>query len=129
MAELIPDSDCDATDIPCLCGNDELNAKITGCALKGCTIFEGLQAKNTSMTLCQAPVRDKHMTPLAIGMGFGVLALLSFSMRIFATYKKGWHTLGMDDYTIVLANVFAVPPTLFAIFCKSLNQYPKMYGR
>lgn len=116
MATLVPESSCEATDIQCLCTNEELTASITGCALTGCTIFEGLQTKNITMTMCQAPVRDKHMQPLVIGLVGGALAGLAFIMRMCSTFSKtGGRSLGMDDHMATVAVILSVPPTVFAI--------------
>lgn len=116
MKTLVPQSACNSTDIQCLCTNEELTEHLTGCALEGCTIFEGLQTKNITMTMCQAPIRDKHIEPLAIGLAGGALAGLAFLMRMCSTFSKsGGRSLGMDDHLASVAVVLSVPPTVFSI--------------
>lgn len=116
METLIPESDCSPTDIECLCTNKELEEHLTGCALQGCTVFEGLQTKNITMTMCQAPIRDKHLQPLVIGLTGGALAGLAFIMRLCSTFSKsGGRSLGWDDHLATVAVVLSVPPTVFSI--------------
>lgn len=118
MAKLIPDSACSTTDIECLCTNHELELQLTGCVMEACTIYEGLQTKNVTMTMCGAPVRDKHMQPLLIGLVGGALAGLAFLMRMCSTFSKsGGRTLGLDDHMATAAVALSVPPTVFAITC------------
>ncbi|KAF4120603.1 hypothetical protein GMORB2_2606 [Geosmithia morbida] len=114
MAKLIPESNCTATDIECLCTNEELTAQTTVCVLGGCTLYEGLQTKNVTMTMCGAPIRDKSMQPLVIGILFGVIALIAFLLRIGAIFVKSGRLPGLDDAMILLAVLLAVPPTVFA---------------
>lgn len=118
MAPLIEKSNCTLTDLPCLCTNEDLNLQIAGCVMQGCTTYEGLQTKNVSMTMCGAPVRDKSIEPLAIGMVFGGLALLIFIMRMCSKLSGSAQGMGMDDYMILLSVVLAGPPTAFAVTCK-----------
>lgn len=117
MAPLIKDSNCSQTDITCLCTNEDLNLQIAGCVLQGCTTYEGLQTKNVSMTMCGQPVRDKSIEPLAIGMVFGGLALLTFILRILSKFSKG-RVMGMDDWMMIANVVLAGPPTAFAVTCE-----------
>ena len=119
MEKLIPESDCELTDIPCLCTNEELNLQIAACAVEACTTYEGLQTKNASMTMCVAPVRDKSLEPLVIGMVFGGLALLAFVLRMCSTFSASGRPIGADDYMAIATIVFATPPTVFAVTCMS----------
>jgi hypothetical protein len=121
MAELVPKSDCEADDVLCLCTNQALTAELTTCALAGCTLFEGLQMKNITMHgVCGAPMRDKHLQPLLIGLIGGGLAGLAYLMRLCSTFAKtGGRPLGMDDHMCSIAVLVAIPPTAFAVTCKS----------
>ncbi|KAI6778369.1 uncharacterized protein J7T54_000487 [Emericellopsis cladophorae] len=116
MAELVPKSDCEADDILCLCTNEALTEELTKCALAGCTLFEGLEMKNITMhSVCGAPVRDKHLQPLLIGLIGGGLAGLAYVMRLCSTFSKsGGRTLGMDDHMCSIAVLMSIPPTVFA---------------
>jgi hypothetical protein len=86
--------------------------------MEACTIYEGLQTKNVTMTMCGAPVRDKHLQPLIIGLVGGALAGLAFIMRLCSTFSKsGGRTLGLDDHMATAAVVLSVPPTVFSLTC------------
>lgn len=120
MKQMVPQSKCALTDVQCLCTNTELTAEIEGCVLHHCTIVEGLQAKNITMNMCGAPVRDKHIQPLVIAITGGTLATLCFVMRICATLSRSsGRSLGVDDLMAGAAVLFAGPPTLLAIPCMS----------
>ncbi|TEY78688.1 hypothetical protein BOTCAL_0046g00090 [Botryotinia calthae] len=114
MAKAIPASTCEATDIICLCTNDELQASITLCAMQSCTVFELLTTKNVTETMCSAPVRDRRKDGEYIGVIGGCVALLAFFGRLLATALKvrQW---GMDDWAMCAVVALATPPTVFAV--------------
>ncbi|KAM0158156.1 hypothetical protein ACHAQE_001947 [Botrytis cinerea] len=114
MAQAIPASTCEATDIICLCTNDELQASITLCAMQSCTIFELFTTKNVTETMCSAPVRDRRKDGEYIGVIGGCVALLAFFGRLLATALKvrQW---GMDDWAMCAVVALATPPTVFSV--------------
>lgn len=118
MAKIIPQSTCSATDLECLCTNQALNVEIAGCALGACTLYEGLETKNVSMTMCGAPVRDKSVQPIAIALVFGIMALIAFILRVCAVLANSGRSVGLDDCMISLAVALAVLPTVFAFTCE-----------
>lgn len=79
------------------------------------------------MTMCEQPVRDKHLTPLIIALVGGALALLAFIMRIWTLFmRKSSRSVGADDYLAGAALLLAAPPTLTCFACKSRQEEPGM---
>ncbi|KAK2016002.1 CFEM domain-containing protein [Colletotrichum eremochloae] len=115
LKEIIPKSACAPTDVPCLCTNVPLNTQLAGCILQSCTKYEGLMSKNASMTMCGAPVRDETTKPLLIGVIGGAIAIVVFGLRMCSGLPVGGRKLGWDDWTIVLAMILTMPPTIFAV--------------
>ncbi|CAJ2499722.1 Uu.00g025750.m01.CDS01 [Anthostomella pinea] len=119
MLKTVPSSGClngtDIEQVTCLCTNEALQAEITECVLGGCTIYEGLMTKNTTLTMCGAKPRDESLTPLLVGVVGGAIALLVFILRMCSTLPSGGRVLGWDDWTIAIAVVLAVPPTVFSV--------------
>ncbi|ESZ98764.1 hypothetical protein SBOR_0870 [Sclerotinia borealis F-4128] len=114
MLEVIPASTCSATDIICLCTNAELQASITLCAMKSCTVFELLTTKNVTETMCSAPVRNRTQAVSHIGVIGGCVALLAFFLRILSSVVtvRQW---GMDDWAMCSVVALAIPPTVFSV--------------
>ncbi|PGH09595.1 hypothetical protein AJ79_05651 [Helicocarpus griseus UAMH5409] len=109
---------CDLTDTKCMdtCTNVELNALITPCVEKGCTVREGLTTKRISDIQCGRPVRDRTKLISVIGVVGGILALIAFILRMMArlpVFNGG--QFGMDDAMIVLAMMFTVPFSVFSV--------------
>jgi hypothetical protein len=89
------------------------------CVTSGCTIFEGLQTKNVTMTMCGAPIRDKQIVPMVVSLVGGSLALLAFIMRLCALMvRKTGRSMGADDYLAGAAVLLALPPTFTTFSCK-----------
>ncbi|KAF9736285.1 hypothetical protein PMIN02_006432 [Paraphaeosphaeria minitans] len=108
----IPKSTC-ANDLTseCLCTNDALNAAVTICASKTCTVYELLQTKNISSASCGAPVRSDGRRFSVIGTtGIG-LAVLSFILRMAACLKG--RSVSWDDAAMALVLALAIPPAAF----------------
>jgi hypothetical protein len=92
-------------------------ANVTECTTLGCTIPEGLLAKNISLTLCGAPLRDrsdKLVSSLWASVG---LALVFVVLRFFQklVIAKGT-SLGFDDILVVVTLVFGVSAALVHVF-------------
>jgi hypothetical protein len=91
--------------------------------LAGCTIYEGLQVQNITMTMCGAPVRDKHLRTVVISLTGGALALMAFIMRLCTLFlRKTGRSAGADDYMAGAALLLAGPPTLTCFTC--MLRYP-----
>ncbi|KAK6071108.1 CFEM domain-containing protein [Seiridium cupressi] len=123
MLEFVPTSGCltgtDSEQLLCLCTNTALQGNITECVLTGCTIYEGLGKYlirvNATYTMCGVEVRDDSATPLLVGVIGGAIALVVFVMRMCASLPRNGRMLGWDDWTMCVAVILAVPPTVFSV--------------
>ncbi|KAK8152882.1 hypothetical protein BKA80DRAFT_227481 [Phyllosticta citrichinensis] len=115
LKTLIPTSEC-ATDLSqtCLCTAQQLNGQLTLCVAANCTIPEGLQTKNVSLTACGAEVRDQSSTFSTIGIVGMVVAFLAFLLRMAASIGKTGRAVSWDDWTMLLLVILAIPPAVFA---------------
>ncbi|KAK6863780.1 hypothetical protein PG995_000308 [Apiospora arundinis] len=117
LAEIIPHSPCQMTDVKCQCSNKQFNGELAVCILGGCTKYEALMAKNASMTMCMpgVPLRDETQKPLLIGVIGGVVAVVICILRMMSGLPAGGRKLGWDDWTILMALALAMPPTVFSV--------------
>lgn len=76
------------------------------------------ETKNVSSSGCGVPVRDKGHDFIAIGISGIVVAVLAFLLRLGASIPKNGRKMSWDDSTMGLVVALAVPPAIFAIFCK-----------
>ncbi|OAF99007.1 uncharacterized protein CC84DRAFT_1191485 [Paraphaeosphaeria sporulosa] len=95
----------------CLCTNEALNAAVTLCASKTCTVYELLQTKNISSTSCGAPVRSSGRKFIVLGTAGIGLAVLSFILRMAACLKG--RSISWDDAAMALVVALAIPPAAF----------------
>ncbi|KAF2760398.1 hypothetical protein EJ05DRAFT_508938 [Pseudovirgaria hyperparasitica] len=96
---------CGPTDIPCICSDTGLQSAIEVCVLSTCTIKEALVAKNSSMTLCGAPIRDlTAITPIVTGVSGG-LAVIAVSVRTFSVGNM----IHADTVCAIIAILSAFP--------------------
>jgi len=95
----------DVTNTTCLCTNAELNAKIEICVAQNCTIREQLQTKKYSVDTCHAPAEDRTALVWIVGIVFGILGIVAFSLRCFARLFVGVQSWGLDDWVMCLAVV------------------------
>ncbi|RGP79401.1 integral membrane [Fusarium longipes] len=124
MATSVSTSTCDLLDTDCVCKNEPLQADIEKCVLASCTVRESLSTKNTSMTLCGAPIRNRQHEVLAmnniLGTVSGIFVLQRFATKLFFKLP-----LGLDDLFIGLSMIFAIP-------CITINSHgliPNGMGR
>lgn len=117
MVELIPKSPC-LTDAglnqTCACLDADLNSQISLCAAKSCTIKELLTTRNASSTACGQPVRDNSAASISVPLAFGSFAFAIFALRIFTRLFTLQKELYLDDYTMALTVLLAIPLTVFA---------------
>ncbi|KAJ4983425.1 CFEM domain-containing protein [Stagonosporopsis vannaccii] len=113
----IPQSNCARNlTTECMCTDVALNAAVSACAQKSCTVYELLQTKNVSSQGCGAPVRDRGHKFILIGMSGVAVAILAFVLRLGASLPKNGRQLAWDDATMGLVVALAIPPAVFAFF-------------
>jgi hypothetical protein len=109
--QLIPQSNCSLTDIPCICQNTVLDAQIAACIQGNCTIKEQLIAKNVSMATCGQPLRNKTKAIWIPGIVGCILAIVAVILRMLARLTTAGGQFGMDDYVLLVAMVRDAMPT------------------
>ncbi|KAF2728073.1 hypothetical protein EJ04DRAFT_569846 [Polyplosphaeria fusca] len=103
---------CNATDISCICSNQDLNAAIKACVGASCTVKQALTATNATMTMCGAPVRDRtHLLPLISGIS-GLFALVAVIVRTIAAGPN----FGLDDFFACAAMAGAIPMDVLQLY-------------
>ena len=100
LEQAIADSPCAATNRTCICTNAELTRSAEACVVQTCTIKESLSTKNYSMATCSVPWRDERWSTLWLGMGFFIVSVVAFALRMISRWvcETG---LYWDDYFMV----------------------------
>ncbi|QPC73113.1 hypothetical protein HYE68_003865 [Fusarium pseudograminearum] len=113
-------STCELDDVKCTCMNAALQQQVEICVLSNCTVIEALSTKNTTMTLCGAPVRNGQAPFIylndTMGIISGVFCILRYLTKI--VYKV---PLGLDD-------LFMLITMLISIACITINTYGLGYS-
>ncbi|KAF2654178.1 hypothetical protein K491DRAFT_601347 [Lophiostoma macrostomum CBS 122681] len=105
-------SPCQLTNQTCICMDSTLQASVELCVTKSCTVRDSLVTKNTTATLCHAPVRDRAPLLRSINIGLGVISAACVLIRILYKLVVTVYELGLDDYFILLTLVCGVPQTI-----------------
>ncbi|CAG8949283.1 hypothetical protein HYFRA_00004908 [Hymenoscyphus fraxineus] len=104
-------SDCQFSNLTCLCANAPLQAEIARCALTSCSILEALQLKNASTVLCNVPIRSRtyefKVVVITLGTASGVVVFL----RILSKYLAQ-QPLWYDDFAILFTLFAGIPATV-----------------
>ncbi|KAL5339152.1 CFEM domain-containing protein [Aspergillus crustosus] len=116
LLEAVGASTCALTDFTCICADSQLNAQLQPCVLQSCSVKESLTAKNFTVTTCGLPQSDDTAVfPITNIVGI-VVAILAVGLRF--TNRALDRRVGWDDYTIVLALLFAVAVSIIGIKLK-----------
>jgi hypothetical protein len=65
------------------------------------------------------PDRNKSRSFVIVAIVGAVVAVMSFILRMMASVGKGGRQVSWDDATMALVVLLAIPPTVFAPYCKS----------
>jgi hypothetical protein len=79
------------------------------------------ETKNVSGQGCGVPVRDRGASFFTIGVVGMAVAIIAYLLRLGASLPKKGRPISWDDATMGLVVAFAIPPAVFAWFCKSLR--------
>lgn len=71
------------------------------------------------MTGCGAPVRIHGGDFTAIAIAGAAIALAAFLLRMTASLGKHGRQVSWDDVTMAVVVVLAIPPAVFAPYCKT----------
>jgi hypothetical protein len=64
------------------------------------------------------PIRNRGKKFLAIGIAGAAIAVVSFALRMSASIGKRGRQVAWDDATMGLVLLLAIPPAVFAPYCK-----------
>ncbi|KFY63854.1 hypothetical protein V496_03640 [Pseudogymnoascus sp. VKM F-4515 (FW-2607)] len=115
IAEFTKASECSPTDKKCICTNAQLNHDITVCVSKSCSVVDSLATKKFSSDSCGVVPQDRTKVISIVGVTFGVLALITFGLRILSKVLRAGGQFGLDDYTIMVAMAITVPFCAFSV--------------
>ncbi|KAK0385344.1 hypothetical protein NLU13_7820 [Sarocladium strictum] len=104
---------CSPLDSFCICNNDNFRTNVTECVQASCTVIDALGTKNTSLTSCGAPVRDRSHHLAAHTYTLFAFAMLMMVIRI--GYKLVMRLdFGMDDWLLIASAVTVIAETTIA---------------
>lgn len=111
----VGESSCSATDVECQCADATFVSSAEMCVMMSCTIEESLSAKNTTQTMCGAPVRDKSMEYTVVTTVLMSLACIFVLVRL--GYRKFFTAtdLGLDDWFILATLLNCVPSAVINV--------------
>ncbi|KAL6399824.1 hypothetical protein AUP68_17232 [Ilyonectria robusta] len=114
FAVAIPKSTCSATNGTCLCTNQALQMEVTLCVTETCTVKELLVTKNTTLTSCGAPVRDRSSEYVVLSNVLVVISALCILQRFASRFY--WELgLGLDDWFILLTMLCGIPSMVIIV--------------
>ncbi|KAI0505356.1 hypothetical protein F5B22DRAFT_628298 [Xylaria bambusicola] len=116
LISAIGESTCIATNQTCICSNQELNARATGCITQNCTIRETLTTQNLTSTLCGIAPRVDH-SYVSVLIAFVTVSAVCVSLRVIARL----HTrvpLWWDDFVVALSFLGSVAFAAIALAVK-----------
>ncbi|KAI0479825.1 hypothetical protein F4859DRAFT_529959 [Xylaria cf. heliscus] len=97
----VEESTCAITNQTCICGNRDLNAKVTGCVTAACTVRESLRTQNLTYTSCGITPRVDH-SYVPVLIAFVTLSAVAVSMRVVARLHAKI-AVWWDDFIIALS--------------------------
>ncbi|KAJ5548958.1 hypothetical protein N7513_006192 [Penicillium frequentans] len=109
MATAMTHTSCAATDQTCLCMDTNYSAILEECVMTSCTIRQSLTTKNVTETACGAPFRDRTNIVFYTGIIGGVIAFITFSLRMVARLRCCGGMFGWDDFTMMLTMCLVIP--------------------
>ena len=140
----IPKSNCTATDLPCICANQQLNEMIELCVSQSCTIRESLSmkfaaliiqillgfqhlivlaTKNVTSTLCGATVRDSTALVSLAGLVGGALAVFFYLLRMITRLPRFGVNFGLDDVILTIVIVRLTAKVCISSWDKEINSF------
>ncbi|KAI0811424.1 50S ribosomal protein L36e [Xylaria sp. FL0064] len=119
LGAALAQSACDPTDTACICSDSVLMSTVETCVLANCTVIEGLAAKNATETLCGAPIRDNTaVTPIIVTV-FGILAIITVTMRVLDALPN--RHLQPADLCAIAALLTGIPLGVLELVMSSLG--------
>ncbi|CAM1503619.1 Fc.00g012100.m01.CDS01 [Cosmosporella sp. VM-42] len=114
LAVAVTNSPCSATNQTCLCTTESLQADVTVCVTKSCTVKEALFTKNVTETNCGAPIRNKsdqyESLSNSLGIISGIFVVQRLGFKIWANLD-----LGLDDWFTLITILAGVPSSILTV--------------
>ncbi|KAK7432914.1 hypothetical protein QQZ08_000385 [Neonectria magnoliae] len=112
---------CAPQNQTCICTNERFQLNVTGCVTVSCTIPEALTTRNSSLTNCGAPVRDRSAEYVVISNVMAALAgafvVIRFGYKIFVAGLD----LGIDDWLVLATLVACIPSAIITVYGTTAN--------
>ncbi|KAJ4986833.1 CFEM domain-containing protein [Stagonosporopsis vannaccii] len=107
-------SPCQLADSECICTNAPLQSTVEACVIQSCTVKEGLETKNTTATLCGAPIRNRLGELKRINIALATLSNFSVFVRIISklTHLNPSYGFGLDDVCLLFATCVGLSNTI-----------------
>jgi hypothetical protein len=132
LVTALSNSPCSASNQTCVCTNQPFQDEATECILRACKVKEALResrikpqnfpqsdlsadnyhlsdAKNLTMTACNAPIRDRGALYNTLNITFSVLTGVFFLLRMYFKLVIARTDFWLDDWFIIIAFFTAVP--------------------
>ncbi|KAH8732661.1 hypothetical protein GQ44DRAFT_639142 [Phaeosphaeriaceae sp. PMI808] len=109
LESAIAGSPCQITNQTCICTNAKLQAVVEKCVLTSCTLRQALVTKNSTTTLCHAPIRSTGENIRVSNIILAIVTAFIALSRVFYKAVFSLGELGWDDYSVLAALVAGVP--------------------
>ncbi|ROT43748.1 CFEM domain-containing protein [Sodiomyces alkalinus F11] len=112
---------CAPTDQACICGDEQFQQNVTLCVSESCIIPDMLATRNTSLTNCNVPVRDRSGDYVVISNAMAVTAAIFLVIRFVYKIFMAHVELGMDDWIILAAAISMIPSAVITVHGSAAN--------
>ncbi|KAF5983137.1 integral membrane protein PTH11 [Fusarium bulbicola] len=113
--DAIKKSDCNSTDVKCVCSTQVIIQTAEACAAQACHVRDSLTTLNMTYTYCEVPVRNKTPIFINVTIVLGVISGVATALRLWSKFFFTKTELGLDDLFIVLTLFIGMPSTAMNI--------------
>ncbi|KAF4494085.1 integral membrane PTH11 [Fusarium agapanthi] len=113
--DAIKTSDCNSTDVKCVCSTQVIIQTAEACAAQACHVRDSLTTLNMTYTYCEVPVRNKTPIFINVTIVLGVMSGVATALRLWSKFLYTKTELGLDDLFIVLTLFIGMPSTAMNI--------------
>ncbi|KAM5354799.1 hypothetical protein ACJ41O_001445 [Fusarium nematophilum] len=112
---------CAPKNQTCICTNEQFQQNVTACVTVSCTIPESLMTRNSSLTNCGAPVRDRSQEYVVISNIMAAFAAAFVAIRFGYKIFIASLDLGMDDWFVLATMVACIPSAVITAKGTTVN--------
>ncbi|KAI1028328.1 hypothetical protein LB503_002619 [Fusarium chuoi] len=98
--DAIKKSDCNSTDVKCVCSTQVIIQTAEACAAQACHVRDSLTTLNMTYTYCEVPVRNKTPIFINVTIVLGVISGVATALRLWSKFFFTKTELGLDDLFI-----------------------------